>query len=591
MSEDYKLNKINEEKNNKKALSLLLKHFKPHLALFVLVIISLAITNTLSTIVIPNLAKKAIDENILNGDLDGLVKTLSYILMALVFTTLGQYARVRSSGILSQKVLFKIRQEVFNKIQALPTQFISDNQTGDLIQRLTGNVEALNTFFSEGLVRTMQIAFSLIGLLIAMYLLDWRVATISLISAVVTFLFIIFQGRFLEKPIKQSLKKEGLVSAKVQETLDGFISIQSSNQQKNWDKQFNRLTNKYYQISKKVSAISSTADTFLTFMTVLTVGATIIYSLNLMSSNQLTLGAVVLFNLYSQQIFRNLDRVSYIWRNIKTGLAALTRLNDILKLESNIKNPMDPYSPKKIKGEVEFVDVDFGYNGDDVVLKDVNFVAYPGKTIAIVGPTGGGKTTFVNLIARLYDVKNGQIKVDGMDVKNWDLNTLRESIGYLIQDTFLFEDTILNNLKYDNPKVSREEAMRMFQNLGADSLIKSLPKGLDTVVESESGGFSSGQRQIIALARILLRNPKILILDEATARIDTKSEKLLQVAIEKASKNKTTFVIAHRLSTIFNANHIILIKDNTILEQGNHKQLIDKKGFYYEMYSKFVGNK
>ena len=591
MSEDYKLNKISEEKNNKKALSLLLKHFKPHLALFVLVIISLAITNTLSTIVIPNLAKKAIDENILNGDLDGLVKTLSYILMALVFTTLGQYARVRSSGILSQKVLFKIRQEVFNKIQALPTQFISDNQTGDLIQRLTGNVEALNTFFSEGLVRTMQIAFSLIGLLIAMYLLDWRVATISLISAVVTFLFIIFQGRFLEKPIKQSLKKEGLVSAKVQETLDGFISIQSSNQQKNWDKQFNRLTNKYYQISKKVSAISSTADTFLTFMTVLTVGATIIYSLNLMSSNQLTLGAVVLFNLYSQQIFRNLDRVSYIWRNIKTGLAALTRLNDILKLESNIKNPMDPYSPKKIKGEVEFVDVDFGYNGDDVVLKDVNFVAYPGKTIAIVGPTGGGKTTFVNLIARLYDVKNGQIKVDGVDVKNWDLNTLRESIGYLIQDTFLFEDTILNNLKYDNPKVSREEAMRMFQNLGADSLIKSLPKGLDTVVESESGGFSSGQRQIIALARILLRNPKILILDEATARIDTKSEKLLQVAIEKASKNKTTFVIAHRLSTIFNANHIILIKDNTILEQGNHKQLIDKKGFYYEMYSKFVGNK
>lgn len=591
MSKDYDLNKIIEEKDTRRGLKLLIRHFKPYLPLFILVVVALIVTNVLTVIVIPTLAKRAIDENILNGDIDGLVVTLSYILIALVFTTLGQYTRVRSSGKLSQNVLFKIRQEVFNKIQKLPTQFISDNQTGDLIQRLTGNVESLNTFFSEGLVRAMQITFTLLSLLIAMYLLDWRVATVSLISTIVSFLFILIQGKFLEKPIKQSLKKEGMVSAKVQESMDGFISIQSANQQENWIKQFNTLTEKYYEISKKVSAISSIADTFFTFMKVLTVGVTVIFSLNLLSSNQLTLGAVVLFNLYSQQIFRSLDRVSYIWRNIKTGLAALTRLNDILALESNIENPTNPYSPKEIKGEVEFIDVDFGYNGDDVVLKDVDFVAYPGKTIAIVGPTGGGKTTFVNLIARLYDVKNGKIKVDGVDVKKWDLDTLRESIGYLIQDTFLFEDTILNNLKYDNPGVTKKEALDMFKFLGVQSLISSLPKGLDTIVESDSGGFSSGQRQIIALARILLRDPRILILDEATARIDTKSEKLLQTAIEKASKGKTTFVIAHRLSTIFNANHIILIKDNTILEQGNHKQLIEKKGFYYEMYSKFAGNK
>jgi ATP-binding cassette subfamily B protein len=326
-------------------------------------------------------------------------------------------------------------------------------------------------------------------------------------------------------------------------------------------------------------------------MTVLTVGLTLIYSLNLLTLNQTTLGGVILFNLYSQQIFRNLDRVSYIWRNVKTGLAAAARINNILRLESNIQNPENPYIPEKIEGEVEFIDVDFGYNGDDAVLKDVDFVAYPGKTIAIVGPTGGGKTTFVNLIARLYDVRNGQIKVDGVDVKRWDLNTLRESIGYLIQDTFLFEDTILNNLKYDNPKVTEKSAMEMFKFLGVEKFIKSQPKGLNTVVDSDGTGISSGQRQIIALARILLRDPKILILDEATARIDTKSEKLLQKAIEKAVEGKTTFVIAHRLSTIFNANHIILIKDNTILEQGNHEQLIEKKGFYYEMYSKFIGNK
>jgi ATP-binding cassette subfamily B protein len=590
MDKNYNLNKV-EKEDVAKGFKLLVRHFKPYIISLVVIILSLIVVNVLGTIWIPRLARQAIDENILNGNMQGLLTTLLYILILLIFTTIGHYVRVRSTGVLSQKVLFNIRQEVFRKIQELPTQFVSDNQTGDLIQRLTGNVEALNRFFSEGFVRILHITFSLSSILVAMYLLDWRVASISLIATIIVILFIIIQGKFLERPIKQSLEKEGLVSAKVQESMDGFVAVKSANQQKNWSKQFEKLTNRYYKIAKKVAAISSTADTFLAFMTVLTVGATLIYSLNLMSLNELTLGTVILFNLYSQQIFRGLNRVSYIWRNIKTGLAAAARLNVILNLKSNIQNPKNPHKPSNISGEIEFIDVDFGYNGNDVVLKDIDFVAYPGKTIAIVGPTGGGKTTFVNLIARLYDVKNGQIKVDGIDVKKWDLNTLRENIGYLIQDTFLFEDTILNNLKYDNPTVTKKKATDMFKFLGVESFIKSQPKGLDTVVDSDGTGISSGQRQIIALARILLRDPKILILDEATARIDTKSEKLLQTAIEKAVKGKTTFVIAHRLSTIFNANHIILIKDNTILEQGNHKELIEKKGFYYEMYSKFSANK
>jgi ATP-binding cassette subfamily B protein len=590
MNKSYNLNKT-EKADTQKGLKFLFQNFKKYPWLLVLITLSLIEINIVNTILIPSLARRVIDENILRADMDGLVRNLLYMGILLIFTTLGQFLRVRSTGSLSQKVLFEIREKVFAKIQKLPLQFVSDNQTGDLIQRLTGNVEALDVFFSQGFVRILNTFFAILSLLVAMYLLDWRVATISLVSTVLVIIFLSLQGKFLEKPIKDSLEKEGYVSAKVQESMDGFVAIKSANQQKNWFKKFEKLTDQYYQISKKVSAISSTADTFLTFMTVLTVGLTLIYSLNLLTLNQTTLGGVILFNLYSQQIFRNLDRVSYIWRNVKTGLAAAARINNILRLESNIQNPENPYIPEKIEGEVEFIDVDFGYNGDDAVLKDVDFVAYPGKTIAIVGPTGGGKTTFVNLIARLYDVRNGQIKVDGVDVKRWDLNTLRESIGYLIQDTFLFEDTILNNLKYDNPKVTEKSAMEMFKFLGVEKFIKSQPKGLNTVVDSDGTGISSGQRQIIALARILLRDPKILILDEATARIDTKSEKLLQKAIEKAVEGKTTFVIAHRLSTIFNANHIILIKDNTILEQGNHEQLIEKKGFYYEMYSKFIGNK
>jgi ATP-binding cassette subfamily B protein len=226
---------------------------------------------------------------------------------------------------------------------------------------------------------------------------------------------------------------------------------------------------------------------------------------------------------------------------------------------------------------------------NEKVLSDVNFTVDTGQTIAIVGPTGAGKTTFVNLIARLYDTDNGNILIDGKDIKEWDLDILRKNIGYLIQDTFLFEDTILNNLKYNNPKVTEEEALEVFKELGVDSFVKSLPDGLNTQISSESNEISAGQRQLIALARILLRKPKILILDEATARIDTKSEKMLQSAIEKACKGKTTFIIAHRLSTIFNADQIILIKDNTILEKGTHKELLALKGLYFEMYSRFVG--
>ncbi len=590
MAKDYNLNK-DTEPNNKDGIRLMARHTKPYAWTVVLIVIALIGSNISGNVFIPKLAQKAIDVDIANKDVSALLNTVYVALILLVITAIANYIRVRATGIFSQKILFNIRQEVFRKIQELPTQFVSDNQTGDIIQRLTGNVESLSNFFSEGLVRILNISVMMVTITIAMFLLSWQVALVSLISTVIVIGFIIIQGKFVEKPIKDSLDKEGMVSAKTQETLDGFISITSSNQQKKWGKQFERLNEQYYRVSKKVIAISSTSDTFITMMSTLCITISIFYALHLMSLNPdvMTLGIVVLFVNYTQQLFRNLDRVSYVWRIIKTGLASSARLYEILELKNNIFSPEDAYSPTQIEGEIEFKDVDFGYNGTDVVLKDVNFTAFPGKTIAIVGPTGGGKTTFVNLIARLYDVRNGQILVDGKDVKDWDLDTLRESIGYLIQDTFLFEDTILNNLRYDNPDVTEKQALDMFKFLGVAPFIQSLPKGLKTVIDSDGNGISSGQRQIIALARILLRDPKILVLDEATARIDTKSEKLLQTAIEKAVKGKTTFVIAHRLSTIFNSNHIILIKDNTILEQGNHEQLIEQKGFYYEMYSKFVG--
>jgi len=572
-----------------KGIKLILRHVKPYFFPFILISLCLLIATVLGNSILPRLLKQAIDINITNKDLVGLTHTtLIFVGLAIIYLLLS-YIRLFFTGKLGQHILFNIRRELFNKIQTLPSKFFSDNQSGDIIQRLTGNVDALSAFFSEGIIRLLDIVFSIVIILISIFIQSELIGFISLGGAFIMILYIVIQGRIIEKPISESLRKEGDMSANVQESLDGFVAIQSTNQQKSWTNSFQKKTETYYTTMKKVALISASSKAILTFLSVVAVCALLMTSLHLYAIQIITIGTVILILSYMQDLLQKVTSIADIWRTIKTGLASSERLSDVMDLESDISTIPLPYKPKEVSGDIKFVDVDFSYVENEKVLSDVNFGVKAGQTIAVVGPTGAGKTTFVNLIARLYDVDSGVISIDGRDIKEWDLEILRKNIGYLIQDTFLFEDTILNNLRYNNPKINEEQAKQVFKELGVESFIRSLPEGLETKISSESNEISAGQRQIIALARILLREPKILILDEATARIDTKSEKMLQGAIEKACKGKTTFIIAHRLSTIFNADQIILIKDNTILEKGTHKELLSLKGLYFEMYSRFVG--
>jgi ATP-binding cassette, subfamily B, multidrug efflux pump len=572
-----------------KGIKLILKHVKPYAFPFVLISICLLVSTILGNSYLPRLLKHAIDIDITNQNITGLTQTtLLFVGLAIIYLILS-YIRMFFTGKLGQTILFNIRRDLFNKIQTMPSKFFSDNQSGDIIQRLTGNVDTLAGFFSEGIIRLLDIVFSVVIILISIFLQSNTIGFIALGGALVMIIYIVVQGRFMEKPIAESLHKEGDMSANVQESLDGFVAIQSTNQQKSWTKNFEKKTETYFSTIKKVVFLSALSKAMLTFFGVLAVGILLVTSLNLYRKQIITIGTIVLILSYTQDLLQKITDISEIWRTIKTGLASAERLSDVFELESDISTIALPYKPKTVEGKILFEDVDFSYVANEKVLSDINFSVDAGQTIAIVGPTGAGKTTFVNLIARLYDTDNGNIYIDGKDIKEWDLETLRRNVGYLIQDTFLFEDTILNNLKYNNPRVTEEDALAVFKELGVSLFITSLPNGLNTTISSESNEISAGQRQIIALARILLRKPKILILDEATARIDTKSEKMLQSAIEKACKGKTTFIIAHRLSTIFNADQIILIKDNTILEKGTHKELLALKGLYFEMYSRFVG--
>ena len=591
MRPDMKMEEINDGPINfKKGLHLIVRSFNKYKAELLLITI-LLLLSVFGSLFLPKAIQHAIDNNLPNKDYEGLKQTILFMLLVSSVDIISSYFRISLTGKTSQKVLFNIRQEVFNKLQELPLRFFSENQSGDIIQRLTGNVEGIGNFFSQGLVRILEIFFKVFFIILFMYLENWKIATVVTTGGILTILLIVFQGKFLSKPLKRMLKKEGKLSSISQESLDGFLAIKATDQERLWLKKFETENDEYYKYAKKAAKVSSIGSSSLSFMNISTTFAIIIFALPLYQKGLFTLGSLILFISYSQSLFRTMDGISALWSNVKTGLASAERLTDILEVKNNIFNSETPYKPREMKGFVEFKDVDFSYENGDLVLSDIDFKIEEGKTVAVIGPTGAGKTTFVNLISRLYDVNNGEILIDNVNVKDWDINTLRKQIGYLIQDTFLFEDTILNNLKYNNENITERDAKKIFNDLGASEFIDSLPDGINTVIRTDNGNISSGQQQIIALARILLRNPKILILDEATSKIDTKSERMIQRAIETACKDKTTFIIAHRLSTIFNADLIILIQENKILEKGTHEELIKKNGIYAEMYSAFIGKR
>ncbi|MCJ7827589.1 ABC transporter ATP-binding protein/permease, partial [Patescibacteria group bacterium] len=494
---------------------------------------------------VPKMMERAVNRFVLGNDFEGLVR-YSFLVFGVVMTVfIAQFFQTRIGGWLSERVLFDIRQKIFKKLQELPIRFYSVNQSGEIIQRITENVQDINRFFQHGFVRLTNVASSLTLVLIYMYLTDWRVATICLIGVGLVLAFLLIQRNILQRLNRVSLALDSGLTAFEKETLDGHKMIVSFNGESFWIDDFQKKNDHYLKFLKKLLLVSVTADGFLSFVSSLTTFAVLFFSLILFSQGELIEGTVMVLLMYTINTFKKTGNISRLWQSIQSGLVAGERLEQVLKLKTDILPSPNPYSPveDQIKGEVEFQKVVFRYEQDKPpVLRGLNLKVKPGQSVAIVGATGAGKTTFVNLISRLYDVSEGAVLVDGVDVKGWDLDKLRGSIGYLIQDTFLFEDTIFNNLRYNNPEVTRKKAMEVFTQLGAEEFILSLSSGLDTIVDTQRNNMSAGQAQIVSLARVLLTEPKILILDEATAKIDTKSEKMIQKAIAASTEGVTSFV-------------------------------------------------
>jgi len=583
MDKDFKLSKKNVKP--KRALLYIFSLFKPFWKTIIFVII-FSLTSTLASVLIPQTLQIAIDTNIPAKDIAGLQNTSLFFIGLVAIFFITSVFQVNLSGKISQKALFNLRKNLFKKLQDLPIAFFNQNKIGDIEIRISSNVENINRFFSEGVIRIINIFVSLIGFMIMMWLLNAKLTIVVIVSLIIFILYLNFQGKLLRNKQKKALDVEGEFSSFVQEILNGFPIIKIFNKQDSFKEIFQIKNKKYYSESLKVIALSSVSDGFLPLLQILS-GSIIIYlGLTQLNEGVITSGQFVAFFSYLVLFFRRFEGIGNLWTTIQSGIAAAQRILELFQLESNIvtkiKNPID----KPIQGKIEFKNVYFSYEDNVPVLKDIDLLVPAGKTIAIVGPTGGGKTSFVSLIARLYDPNSGEIKIDDIDLRDWDLKHLRESIGYLLQDSFFFEDSIINNLRYDShSNLSEDEVLKYFKDFNVESIFSKLSDGLNTIIKADS--LSQGQRQILALIRLIIRNPKVIILDEATANIDTKTEKILIDVLDKIKKGKTTFVIAHRLSTIFNADEILLIQNNSIIEKGTHESLLDKRGRYYEIYSKF----
>lgn len=582
---NYSLLEIQADK--KQINKIFINFLKPYSKKGILILIVLII-NTFASVTIPYQAKIAIDNNILNKNYEGLVITILVIISLVILDVFSRYTQTRLLGNLGQNLLFEIRKNLFNKIQDLPMSFFAQNKSGDIITRITTDVENINRMISEGVLRILSVVFTMVGITIFMFSLNYELSILAILSLIFIIVFLAVQSYLFSKYLKKAAQLESDVASQIQETFNGFNVIKSFNKSKYFFNLYFIKAKKYFNTQIKLSTINALGNPVIEFFTRLSLILILSYSLVKLLGTEISVGVVVAFLVYLRQFYQPVTFIGNLWRNIQTGVVSIKRIGAILSLDSDVLILNDNVDNKNvpIRGKVEFKNVSFSYIDKVPVLENINFTVNPGETVAIVGPTGGGKTTFVNLIARLYDVNQGNIYIDNKNIKEWDIFELRNNIGYLLQDTFLFEDTVLNNLRYVKEDLSEDEAIKLINELAGVEFLPTLVNGINTKLDGNGANLSSGQKQIISIARIILKKPKILILDEATSNIDSKLELTIQKAIINASKDCTTFIIAHRLSTIKSANKIILIQNNKILEQGSKEELLKLKGKFYRMYEK-----
>lgn len=489
-----------------------------------------------------------------------------------------------------QNVLRRMRNDVFRHIHLLSLGYYSRHEAGDVMSRITNDADAIQQAISFPLVSVIQGVLLIVWIAYAMLSQSFVYALISL--AVVPFMFIATswfsaQARRAYRHVRSSV---GNVNANLQESISAVREAQAFNREDENIQAFNESNAASRDASIRAVAYTSALQPvlqslgFVSLAIVAGVGGLLLLNGQSLFGTSITLGLIVAFIGYTQRFNQPVSQIAVMWTNVQSAVAGGERIFGFLDTEPDIVDKPDSQPMPEIEGRVKFDHVFAEYEPGQPVLCDINLVAERGQTIAIVGPTGAGKTTIVNLIPRFYDVTSGAVTIDGTDVRDVTAASLRTQIGVVLQDSFLFSTTIKENIRYGNPKATDEEVYAAAELAHADTFIDRLPQGYDTMLGERGSGLSQGQRQLIAIARAALSNPRILILDEATSSVDTRTERLIQGALETLLKGRTSFVIAHRLSTIRHADQLLVLKDGQIIERGTHQELLQQHGFYYDLY-------
>lgn len=570
--------------NRGEVLRRLVSLLKPYRAQVVFSLL-LTVVSAASQGAAPFLIGLAIDNFISAGNRAG----LGWIMLALALTYVaGAFAtrfQIYIMSAVGQRLLASLRQRVFNKIESLSLQYLESKQSGDLMSRLINDIEALNSFVSQGLTQMIGALFALVGILVAMLLLNWKLGLAVLgvvpILLVVTRLF----STWARSAFRRTRATIGDVSAELEEELGAVKVAQAFNRTDENVRRFAQRNAANRDANVNATAITSAFSPATEVISTLDLALVAAMGGAMVISGTASVGTVVAFLQYVQNFFRPIQTVAQMWTVAQSAFAAAERVFDLLDTEPGVSDKPGALEVEDVRGEVAFENVSFAYE-QELVLENVSVHVQSGQTVAIVGPTGAGKTTMVNLIARLYDVTAGRVLVDGRDVRDLAQRSLRARMGIVTQDPFLFSGSILENIRYGRLNASDEEVEQAARAANAHDFITRLPEGYHSEVGERGRLLSQGQRQLLSIARAILADPRILILDEATASIDTRTEVMIQGALNRLLKGRTSFVIAHRLSTVRNADLVLVIDDGRIMERGTHRELLEKNGMYAELYNR-----